>query len=423
MAAYVDGLLTPGRVRIAAWIVVALAVIGAVLNVVLGDLPRTAIGTTLLPDWFAHWTGGRMLLEGRTADLYDPAVQQALQDRVTGGRDELAWFVSPPVSALIYVPFAVLPYVASSALWAAVTLALLVASAVLLRPLLPAYTDAQWQLGLLVVAASQPVLELVGGGQDSALLLLLWVAGLRLLDRHRDAAAGVVLALGLVKPQLFVLVPLVLLVQRRWSAVATWAATAAGLVLASVAVAGVGGQTAWVEALRSERYHEVVQVGQSWMMHGIPSSLVSLVPASWAEVAQLVGVLLGAALVIALLVAVRRSAQASVMKVWSLVALTTVLLTPHILSYDLVLLIPAVLHLARGGGTRTTRLSLLALYLLTWTAWPRHELGAAAPWLGWIGVSWAVVPLLLLWRESYTELASDGSAAPAEPVAVSGRER
>lgn len=421
MAAYVDGLLTARRVRIAAWIVVALAALAAALNVVLGHLPETAIGTTVLPDWFAHWTGGRMLLDGHAAALYDPSLQQAVQDAVTGGRDELAWFVSPPVAALVYVPLATLPYVASAALWALVTIALLVASATLLRPLLPTYTETQWRLGLLVVAASQPVLELVGGGQDSALLLLLWVVGLRLLDRHRDAAAGAVLALGLIKPQLFVLVPLVLLVQRRWTALATWAATALGLVAASVAVVGTGNAGGWIEALRSERYHDVVQVGQSWMMHGIPSALVSLVPATWAEAAQAVGVLLGAALVVALLVVVRRSPDASVMTLWSLVALTTVLLTPHILSYDLVLLIPAVLHLARGGGTRVTRLSLLALYVLTWTAWPRRQLGDLSPWLGWAGVSWAVVPLLLLWRESYAEMRAlrTGSVEP-DPVRAKG---
>ena len=96
MAAYVDGLLTPARVRIVAWVVVVLCVVAAALNVALGHLPETAIGTVFQPDWFAHWTGGRLLLEGRASDLYDPAVQQALQDSVTGGRPDLAWFVSPP---------------------------------------------------------------------------------------------------------------------------------------------------------------------------------------------------------------------------------------------------------------------------------------------------------------------------------------
>ena len=409
MGAYVDGLLTPARVRVAAWVVVGLCVVAAVLNVALGDLPGTAIGTTFLPDWFAHWTGGRMLLDGHASDLYDPAVQQALQDSVTGGLPVLAWFVSPPVAGLVYVPFAALPYVASGVVWAAVTIALLVASAALLRPLLPTYTDQQWRLALLCVAASQPVLELVGGGQDSALLLLVWVAGLRLLHAHRDLAAGAVLALGLVKPQLFVLVPLVLLVQRRWSALGAWVATTLALVGASLAVGGIDGNRAWVEALTSDRYHEVVQIGQSWMMHGVPSALVSLVPSSYAGVAQWVGLALGAVLVVAMLLVVRRTPQATVSATWSLVALTTVLLTPHILSYDLVLLIPAVLHLARGGGTRTTRLSLLALFLLTWTAWPRHELAALSPWLGWVGVSWAVVPLLVLWREAYRDLGAAAS--------------
>jgi hypothetical protein len=417
VAAYVDGLLTPARVRIAAWVVVALCVVAATLNVALGHLPETAIGTVFQPDWFAHWTGGRLLLEGRASDLYDPAVQQALQDSVTGGRPDLAWFVSPPAAALLYLPFAALPYIASGVLWTVVTVALLAASAVLLRPLLPTYTDAQWRLTLLVVVASQPILELVGGGQDSALLLLIWVAGLRLLDSGRDPAAGAVLALGLVKPQLFVLVPLVLLVQRRWSALAAWAVAALGVVGLSLAAAGPQGVVDWLDALTSERYHEVVQVGQSWMMHGIPSALVSLVPPAWGSVAQALGLALGVVLVVALLLAVRRAPSAGVGAVWALVALTTVLVTPHVLSYDLVLVLPAVLHLLQPPSTRTTRLSVLAAYLLTWTAWPRHELGTAVPWLGWIGVSWAVIPLLLLWRESYAELRS-ASGARAEPDVV-----
>ena len=199
------------------------------------------------------------------------------------------------------------------------------------------------------------------------------------------------------------------------SALGAWLASTLALVGASLAVGGVDGNRAWIEALTSDRYHEVVQIGQSWMMHGIPSALVSLLPSSYADVAQLVGLALGAVLVVAMLLVVRRTPQATVSATWALVALTSVLLTPHILSYDLVLLIPAVLHLARGGGTRTTRLSLLALFLLTWTAWPRHELAALSPWLGWFGVSWAFVPLLLLWRESHRDLtATTISAEPTE---------
>lgn len=413
MAAYVDGVLTPARVRAVAWTVVALCVVAATLNVALGHLPETAIGTVLQPDWFAHWTGGRLLLEGRAGDLYDPAVQQALQDSVTGGRDDLAWFVSPPAAALLYLPFSALPYVASGVLWTVVTIVLLVASVLLVRPLLPAYSDRQWRLAVLGVAASQPLLELVGGGQDSALLLLIWVVGLRLLDAGRDPAAGAVLALGLVKPQLFVLVPLVLLVQRRWSALAAWAVAAAGVVGLSLAAAGTEGVEDWIAALTSDRYREVVQVGQAWMMHGIPSALVALVPSSWASAAQLVGLALGALLVAAMLMVVRRARDAPVGAVWALVALTTVLVTPHVLSYDLMLAIPAVLHLLGPPSTRTTRLSVLAVYLLTWTAWPRHELGNAVPWLAFVGVAWTAVPLLLLWRESRNELLDETYRASA----------
>ena len=86
---------------------------------------------------------------------------------------------------------------------------------------------------VLVCFAAQPVLELLGSGQDSAFSLLVWVAGTRLILARRDVLAGFVFALGLCKPQLFVLVPVVLLLQRRYRSLAAWSSAAAVLALVS----------------------------------------------------------------------------------------------------------------------------------------------------------------------------------------------
>src|SRR5207249_1557623 len=139
--------------------------------------------------------------DGDTSHLYDPAAQQALQDRIVGKQDMFAWYVSPPFMALLYLPFAALPYLLSAVAWTVFTLLLLRIAAWLARPLIPDLGARHWRFALLVAAASQPIFELLGAGQDTALSLLIWVVGVRMAVSRRDGLAGTIFALGLLKPQ------------------------------------------------------------------------------------------------------------------------------------------------------------------------------------------------------------------------------
>ncbi len=404
LACWVDRLLTRDRIRLVALCVLASSLAALVLNVVLGAWPRTFIGTTFLPDYLAHWTGGRMLLDGDVAQLYDPAAQHARQTPVTGGAPELAWFVAPPMAALVFAPFAALPFGLSGAVWTVVSIGLLLASMVLLRPMVPRLGDRSWRLVTVALAATQPVLELVGAGQDSALSLFVWVSGMRLLSTGRDRWAGAVFALGLVKPQLFVLVPIVLLAQRRLSALAAWLATAAAIGLVSLTVVGPTAVRDWLAVPFSPLYQEVVQARQAWKMEGVPSFLVSLAPSSLSSVAQLVGIVAAGVLVALFAVTVWRAPRSSVGPVWAFAALTTVVASPHLLSYDLVLAVPALLHLLETHERRSTRLALVLLFVLTWTSQLRHVLADPLPWpLTWVGAAWSTVPLLVLWYLCWCE--------------------
>jgi hypothetical protein len=305
--ARIDGLLTRRTVAVGAAVIVVVGLVSAVLNIVLGHYPQTLVGTTLAPDYLAHWTGGRLLLDGRTDVLYDSGIQHDLQIPVSGGAPEVSWFVGPPIAAMLFAPFAALPYLASVIAWSLVSITLLVASMVLLRPLLPRLGGALYPVVVVAVAATQPVLETVGVGQDSALSLFLWVSGLRLMRSGRDGWAGAVLALGMVKPQLFVLVPLVLLAQRRWRGLAGWSASASALLALSLVVVGPGVLRDWVAMLRSDHYQDVIQSGQAWMMQGVPSLLAAVSPTQLAGPAQAVGYLVSAALVVALVVVAWRA--------------------------------------------------------------------------------------------------------------------
>lgn len=103
-----DGLVTYERIRNYSLILLVLSTSIVVGDVVLGSGHMLATGDVVMTDYLAHWTGGRLLLDGQAGSLYDPAVQLSLQQTVGQPRG-LEWFVAPPTAALFYVPFAWLP--------------------------------------------------------------------------------------------------------------------------------------------------------------------------------------------------------------------------------------------------------------------------------------------------------------------------
>src|SRR5664279_3322901 len=107
VAAAADRMISRERLLVypLAVLVTSLLVMGAAIG--LGDMPHIAGGELVLPDFMAHWTGGRMLLDGNTGALYDPAAQAIVQANEVG-EGALAWFVSPPIAAYLYAPFALL---------------------------------------------------------------------------------------------------------------------------------------------------------------------------------------------------------------------------------------------------------------------------------------------------------------------------
>src|SRR5690606_19005459 len=131
---------------------------------------------------------------------------------------------------------------------------------------------------ILILVSSFPIFELLGAGQQSALTLLLMVGGVRLVLADQQGWAGVVFALGAIKPQLFILVPFVLIALRMWKALVAGALT--GLVTLAITHLVFGPEVflAWLEALASPAYAELVQVDQAWKMIGLPAFLVTLAP-------------------------------------------------------------------------------------------------------------------------------------------------
>jgi hypothetical protein len=386
---WADALLVRERVRNYALILIGMGWLALLVNTALGPFPVTLSGVVVAPDFLANWTSGRLILLGRVDELYDPAAQTALQVATVPSTSDLSWFISPPTTALLFVPLAALPYGWAALVWAAVTVAALGLALSWARPLLRS-RQGDHRLFVLVMWSTPPVFELIGSGQSTALALLVVMLSLRLAGRGKEIGAGAVLAAGLYKPHLFVLVPVVLLVQRRYRALGALTATSVLVVLATLPAVGPGAWTSWARALASPLYSDQIKVGLGWKMQSVSALNTALgVPANTAYVYLLIG--------IAAFVWVARRFREDTSRVWALALMTTVVFSPHAMVYDLVLLAPVAAFFLGRRNTRAARVLGVLTCVVLWSTPLRYAVATLDPRWQLLSAPWSAVPLLGLW--------------------------
>jgi hypothetical protein len=167
-----------------------------------------------------------------THSLYSRAAFAAyFQDHLAGlGVPHWARFVRPPLFSFLLRPIATLDYAHALWAWLAGGLGAYLASvAILIR---------RFHLPLFLLAAFVAFYPAIVGlisGQDNCLFLLAILGGWRLLEEKRDTLAGLALSLCLYKFNLVVLIPLLLLFQKRYRALTSFAIGA--VLIASVSFA------------------------------------------------------------------------------------------------------------------------------------------------------------------------------------------
>jgi Glycosyltransferase family 87 len=374
-----------------------------------------------LPDYLAHWTGGSLVFSSDRNDLYNPLTQYTVQQEAVGATTKLSWFVSPPIVAALYAPLAVIEYNLSGILWLVLSAAMLVWCTLSLTMLAPKLMHRKRRIVLLTVLASPPVFELLGGGQDSVFILAVWLIGIRLLTAGHPVWAGVVLGLGFAKPQLVILVPIILLATRNYRALVAFAATFIALLGVSAGLVGVEGLHQWVAALTSPLYLDQVQHGQAWKMVGLPSFVLALAPPDWGS--WLAANLTWSSLPIGvgiLLVRMRglHGPPADTRAVWVSALATTAVFSPHLAIYDAVLFIPVVLYLLERRSSPFVRVAAVAAFGLMWLAPVLHTAAGSLPWpVAVIDAPWSALPLAAMWVESLNGLRPRRLDSPgAEPA-------
>jgi hypothetical protein len=274
-------------------------------------------------DFLNTWMGGRSAFFGGPAPWFDAQVYNEALRQMLGVPFPARYWSYPPHVVLFIWPFGLMPYLPAYIAWCAIGIALylLACSAAIARE------------RMLFLAVAPGVAVCIFFGQNGFYTAALLIGGLLNRER-RPVLAGVLFGILTVKPQLGLLLPIILLLERRWVTIAAALLTTAVLV---VATAMLFGSNVWIEfwqkILPQQQY--LTETGRGLLLVMVSSvyygaRLVHL-PAGVDWAAQAIASALALAAVVWTFCK-RRDPALSL----ALFVTATFLATPYILNYDMV---------------------------------------------------------------------------------------
>jgi glycosyl transferase family 87 len=291
-------------------------------------------------DFTINYAAALLIREGHPDAIYQRDQLGPLMMRLSGNAiDPRLPFDAPLALALPWVPLTFLPLEPAFHVWQMVTLCLLVLALMLLARWLPLGRRAL-PLAIAALLAFPATWALFSEGQSSGLLLLgaVLLIGAWRHDRWWMAAAGALL-LGL-KPQYLPAYLILLGARRQWRPLAAALVAAVTVGLSPLVAGGVNGLVAMVWS--------ALEAGQGVVRYN--DSLIGTVsPLLPGRLPTILGFGLWALALAALAVAAWRRPRAHAIAFAGLATAVAILLSPHALPYDTVLLaVPAwlsfVLH-------------------------------------------------------------------------------
>ena len=343
--------LTSARARGYSLILLAIAAIAVVGWIAVSDGLIDRNGKPIGTDFSNVYAAGALTWQGRPAEAYEPALQHAAEKAVFAGREVpfYGWHY-PPFFFAIAVLVATVPYAWGLSIWLVASLAAYLA---VIRAILPRPET------LLTAAAFPAVFVNIGHGQNGFLTAALLGGALHWLNR-RPWLAGVLIGCLAYKPQFGVLIPIALLAGGRWRTIGAAIATVAALVAISFVTLGAGVWHAFVDSMTFTQTVVLEQGGTGWEKI---QSVFSAVRMWGAGVHLAYAVQLALALMLAASLAWLWQSDAAFELKASALASGSLLATPYVLDYDLVVLAVAIAFFVRHGmnrGFRSFEISVLA---------------------------------------------------------------
>ena len=218
-------------------------------------------------DFISFWTVGELALEGHAADAYREMPHFFKELALHGDTTQLYFaFFYPPFFMLLCAGFALLPYFPALCLWLGSTF---IGYAAALRGLLPKSLGKGANLWVLFLGYPAVMVN-AGFGQNGFLSAGLLGSAAIWLDR-RPELAGVCLGCLSYKPQLGIIIPLALIVARRWRVFAVASVTVVAFVAVSTLAFGID--------IWPPFFANMSVAKRNWMESPIPAYLQLLITA------------------------------------------------------------------------------------------------------------------------------------------------
>jgi alpha-1,2-mannosyltransferase len=321
--------------------------------------------------------------------LYDMRYQMELAARRIPQAAGIGYLpLYPPQVSILFAPFARLSYGRALVLWWTLN-ALLYGACCYGIWRVCSRLHHYGGVTLLLAISFPGFFNLIAWGQTSAFALACFTGAFFLLRRREQFLAGLVLGFLIYKPQLGLAAAIVFLL------VGAWKVTSGALVGSAIELStgvlyyGLGPVREWVTKILNVRSALPLLEPRPYQTHCLRTFWSMLIP--WDGIA--IGLYIGSAtLVLALAMNIWRKQESAQGLRYSALLLATVLVSPHLTVYDLVILAPAILLLSDWllGQKPSTRNNVgMLLYLV-------YALPFLGPLTRWTHLQLSVIAMAVL---------------------------
>lgn len=367
--------LTSRRLR-AHGLLLALAVWSIYAWVLATPTVRDRNGLVKGTDFLHFYTLGSLALEHRGAHLYNMQAQSAVaQQKVPqAGRLFFVPLYGPQVS-LLFAPLAALPYAWALTIWSLANAAIYAVCCYTIWKTCPNLQFERWTV-LLLAIAYPAFFHCIAWGQTSALALACFTAAYLALRSNHLYLAGISLGCLIFKPQLALAAAAVFLLARAWKVIAGALAAGAAQLAAGWLYYGTPVMQDYFHHLLHVRETYTLLEPRPYQMHSLRSFWAMLVP--WPHFAF--GLYLATAIAALWITYVYWTSPAPLSLRYSVLFLATVLVSPHLTVYDLLILAPAFLLTADWLMTHVEDPRTRWLGILLYLAYALPLVGPLAQW-------------------------------------------
>lgn len=372
-------------------------------------------------DFLHLYTLGSLARAQDGSHLYDLSYQATLAAKQVPPAAGLRYLpLYPPQVSLIFVPFAAVTYAQALGLWWILSASIYALSCYSI------WRDCanlrHHRTTAVVLAIAFPgFFHLIAWGQTSALALACFT-GMFLFHRaKREFLTGLVFGCLIFKPQLALAATILFLSVRAWKILAGALLSSALQISVGAMYYGVAPLRKWITTLLNARSVLPLLEPRPYQTHSLRTFWSMLLP--WKYVGFVLYVFSGA-LILALAFSIwRNRATVPLALQYSAMLLATVLVSPHLTVYDLVILAPGIICLADWlvGQDKLIQNQMGTLLYLV------YALPLLAPLTRWTHVQLSVIAmaalLYVLWKTSQkvSGASESGLGVASAPVAFPAR--